>query len=139
LTIVVAAGNPHRIAGLADLQRTGLLVALCGPRVPAGAYARAACARAGVELHSRSDEPSVKAVVTKVRLGEFDAGIVYATDLLGVAGVEAVPIRPEQNVEVELCIAASANGRGRLAADFVAFALADAGRRALAASGFVLP
>jgi molybdate transport system substrate-binding protein len=46
LQIVVAKGNPQRIAGLADLTRPGLVVLLCGETVPCGRYALEAFAKA---------------------------------------------------------------------------------------------
>src|SRR5262249_17502474 len=80
LTIVTGAGNPKGIKSLADLANKNLRVVLCGAEVPAGRYAREALGKAKVAVQPVSDEPSVKAVVSKVQLGEADAGIVYVTD-----------------------------------------------------------
>ncbi len=140
LAIAVPAGNRNEITGLADLERGDLVVALCGEQVPAGAYAREALERAGAKVRSRSDEPSVKALVTKVQLGELDAGIVYASDLRDARGVEGVPIPPEHNIGVEVVIAPVARGsRGAEARRFVAWALGERGRAALEAGGFAAP
>lgn len=140
LAIVVQDGNPQRISGLPELAREGLLVALCGPNVPAGMYAREACRRAGVTVRSCSDEPSVNAVVTKVRLGEIDAGIVYATDLRGADGVAAVAIPPGHDVTTDLVVAIAANARDRaVAAEFAAWIAGAAGRRVMVAHGFQAP
>jgi len=139
LAIVVPADNPQAIAGLADLVRPGLRVALCGPEVPAGRYAREALARAGVALHSVSDEPSVTAVVAKVQLGELDAGIVYRTDTT-VGGVTAVDLDPAQGVTATYTIVPLVTARPPdVAAAFVAFVVSPAGQRLLAAHGFVVP
>jgi molybdate transport system substrate-binding protein len=142
LAIVTAPGNPHGIAGLADLGRSDLRVLLCGPEVPAGRYAREALARASVALRSLSDEPSVKAVVSKVRLGEVDAGIVYATDVPAgaEAGVDAVPIPDAQNVVATYPIAVLGAGSERATGDaFVAFVLSPEGRAMLRSFGFASP
>ena len=94
LEIVVRRGNPAHVAGLADLARPGMKVVLADRRVPAGGYAAQALARAGVVVHPVSLEDNVKGVVTKVGLGEADAGIAYVTDLRSagatVAGVRIV-------------------------------------------------
>ncbi|MFO1029563.1 MAG: molybdate ABC transporter substrate-binding protein [Planctomycetota bacterium] len=139
LVIVVRAGNPKAVRGLADLARADLTVALCGPEVPAGKYARQVLQGAGVAVRSVSDEPSVKAVVAKVQLGELDAGLVYATDV-GVPGVEAVALPAEHNVVASYPIAVLGRGRNRAGAvAFVAFVRSDAGRAILQKHGFVLP
>ncbi|HEX5054406.1 MAG TPA: molybdate ABC transporter substrate-binding protein [Planctomycetota bacterium] len=139
LAIVVREGNPRGIAGLADLARAGCKVALCGPDVPAGRYARQSLAKANVVVHSLSDEPSVKSLVTKVRLGELDAGIVYATDVL-TAGVAGVAVAPEHDVVASypICVLGTGGDRERGEA-FVQFVLSPAGQRLLAEHGFLPP
>jgi molybdate transport system substrate-binding protein len=81
LSIAVEKGNPKRITSLRDLARPGTVVVLCAPEVPCGHYAAAALAKAGVKVTPASLEENVKAVVTKIALGEADAGIVYVTDV----------------------------------------------------------
>ena len=99
LEIVVAKGNPKHIAGLADLARPGLLVVLAGPSVPAGRYAGQALAAAGVRVTPVSQETDVKSVVSKVALGEADAGIAYVTDVrAGGPEVGGVAIPSRDNV-----------------------------------------
>src|SRR5262249_4386992 len=99
LQIVVAKGNPKRIAGLADLTRPGLVVVLGGETGRAGRYALAALKRAGVPRPAGSRELDVKAVVSKVQLGEADAGVVYATDVHAAGdAVEGVVVPEAHNV-----------------------------------------
>jgi molybdate transport system substrate-binding protein len=139
LAIVVRAGNPRQVRGLADLARPDLEVALCAPEVPAGKYARQALAAAGITVRSVSDEPSVKAIVGKVQLGELDAGIVYATDTRA-RGVEAVTVPREDNVVASYPIAVLGRGGNRAGGEaFVAFVASEAGRALLAQHGFGLP
>lgn len=139
LAIVVKDGNPHGIRGLPDLARQGLKVALCGPEVPAGKYARQALQKAAIPVTSVSDEPSVKALVSKVQLGELDAGIVYTTDAR-TKGVTAVTIDAAQNVVASYPLVVLGSGRNRAGgAQFAGFVQSDAGRAILAAHGFVLP
>lgn len=138
LVIAVAAGNQKGIRRLADLARAELKVALCAPDVPAGAYARQALAKAGVVVRSVSDEPNVTAVVTKVRLGELDAGIVYATDVRG--GVAAVPIPEAHDVTASYPLVVLGGGRSRAGGErFASFVASPAGRAILAEHGFLLP
>jgi molybdate transport system substrate-binding protein len=149
LAIVVAEGNPKGVEGLSDLaaeRGKDLRVVLCGPEVPAGRYARQALQKAGVEVRSLSDEPSVKAVVNKVRLGEVDAGIVYVTDIAAAADdVDAVPIPDGFNVlgTYPIALLKTADGVAprpdSLAARFVDFVLSERGRAILADYGFTAP
>jgi molybdate transport system substrate-binding protein len=141
LTIVTARANPLHITGLADLARDDLTVVLCAPEVPAGRYARRALETAGVRVRPVSDEPSVNAVVSKIRLGEADAGIVYVTDTLDARGaVDAVPVPDAQNVVATYPIAILRTGTDRSTAEaFVAFVLSPAGQDTLRSFGFEAP
>ena len=76
LVIAVPKGNPKGIAGLADLSKPGLKVALCAEEVPCGAAAK----KAGVAVPPVTLERDVKAALAKVKLGEVDAALVYRTD-----------------------------------------------------------
>jgi molybdate transport system substrate-binding protein len=92
-------------------------------------------------VDSRSDEPSVKAVVSKVQLGEVDAGIVYVTDAAAAQQhVDAVAIAEQHNVVGDYPIAVLDAGANRAGGEsFVAFVLSAAGRQVLARHGFAFP
>lgn len=100
LEIVVPESNPRDIRSLGDLTR-GLVVALCRVEVPCGAYAEQAFRLAGLDVPEAGREGSVKAVLSKVQLGEADAGIVYRTDVLGAAGVRGIELPRSDLVPVE--------------------------------------
>ena len=140
LAIAFAAGNPHGIESLADLDNPSLRVALAGPEVPAGRYARRALAKAGVELRSRSDEASVQALLTKLAFGELDAALVYTTDLQRPqARIEGRELPAGLQPEIELTISAlpRAQAAPRPQAEaFVRFALAAEGQQILRDHGF---
>ncbi|MBL8749100.1 MAG: molybdate ABC transporter substrate-binding protein [Planctomycetes bacterium] len=138
LAIVVRPGNPASIHRLADLATPGLKVALCGPEVPAGRYARQALGKAGVAVSSVSDEPNVKALVTKVQLGELDAGIVYRTDGHGLDGkVTLVDVAPEHDVVAKYPIAGTIDAYGAdVGARFVQFVFSPVGQNILQSFGF---
>ena len=140
LAIVVAPGNPKRITGLADLGRQGLVVVLCGPTVPCGRYGAQALANAGVKVAPASLETDVKSVVSKVALGEADAGIVYVTDIKAVTTVTGVPIPDGQNVVASYPIAVLKGTRNLpLAKAFIGYLLSTDGQNALASFGFTSP
>ena len=141
LAIIVEPGNPLNVQGLPDLAREALKVVLSAEEVPAGKYARQALDAANVEVEPVSLEEDVKAVVSKVSLGEADAGIVYVTDAMAAgSAVSAVPIPREQNVVARYPIAVLDEAPNeRLAEDFVALVLSEDGRRVLTEAGFSLP
>ena len=134
LCVVTPAGNPTGIASLDDLADPARTLLYCGAEVPAGRYAREALRRAGIERASASDEPSVRAVLQKVILGEADAGIVYRTDA-DVAGprVTAVDLPFIGDTLAHYPIAPLHPERG---AGFVRFVLSAEGQRILARHGF---
>lgn len=138
LEIVVRRGNPKHILGLADLARPGILYISAAPNVPAGHYAAQALAAAGVKAEPRSEEIDVKAVVTKVQLGEADAGIVYVTDVSAAgSAVTGVPIPDSQNLIATYPIAALAGAPDALDAKaFVSYILSPGGQKILEGYGF---
>lgn len=140
LEIVVEAGNPKHIAGLSDLAHSGLVVILCAPAVPCGRYATQALQKAGVSVTPASQETDVKAVVSKVALGEADAGIVYVTDLKAAgAAVQGVEIPTDQNVVADYPVAVLKDSQNApLANAFVSYLL-GAGQPTLARYGFTSP
>jgi molybdate transport system substrate-binding protein len=141
LAIIVETGNPRNVQGLADLADPDLKVVLAAEEVPAGAYAREALQAAGVTVEPVSLEEDVKAVVSKVSLGEADAGIAYVTDVKAAgASVGSVPIPAEHNVVARYPIAVLKDAPNENHADdFVALVLSADGRNALREAGFGLP
>ncbi|MBB1246022.1 molybdate ABC transporter substrate-binding protein, partial [Streptomyces durbertensis] len=130
LVIAVAKGNPERVGGLADLARPGLKVVLAAPEVPAGRYAREVLDRQKAEVTSVSDEPNVRAALSKVELGEADAGLVYATDAAASDRVDTVVVPDKQNVDVAYPAAVlKDSAHGKAAAGFVEWLNSPAARR----------
>ena|SRR2546425_19774 len=138
LQIVVAAGNPKHVSGLADLGRAGLVVVLCASAVPCGHYAAEALKKANVTVKPASEETDVKAVLTKVALGEADAGIVYATDVKAAgAQVQGVDIPDVLNVVADYPIVVLKDSQNvALARAFIGYIHAN-GQQTLARYGFL--
>jgi molybdate transport system substrate-binding protein len=141
LQIVVEQGNPKGVKDLDDLANPDLKVVLAAPDVPAGRYAAESLAKAGVSVEPVSQEDNVKAVVTKVSLGEADAGIVYVTDVTaGGDKVEGVGIPEELNVLATYPIATVKASKAQDQAQaFMDQVLGAEGQQVLKAHGFLPP
>lgn len=141
LQIVVPAGNPGGIDDLGDLADGDLLVGLCAVEVPCGDFSRQAFALAGVTPSPDTEEPDVRALLTKVEEGELDAAVVYRTDVIAAGDrVEGIEIPSTQNVVATYPIAGVvASDRGTDADRFVEFVLGPVGQSILADAGFGPP
>ncbi len=138
LVIAVPAANPAQVSALADLAR--VTTVLCAPEVPCGAASQTLLSNAGVAVTPASSEQNVTAVLTKVAAGEADAGLVYATDVVGRDDVEAIVPAGADAVVNRYPIATLTDAPNPAAADaFVAFVLSDEGRAILADAGFRAP
>ncbi|WP_424184089.1 molybdate ABC transporter substrate-binding protein [Actinokineospora sp. G85] len=141
LVVVTPPGNPARIAGLADLAGDGLAVVLCAPQVPCGAASVAVEEAAGVDIEPVSEERDVKAVLTKVRAGEADAGLVYVTDAQAAGDQVGVIDFPESAAAVNSYPIAVLRDAPQpaLAAEFLALVTGVDGQAELGRAGFGKP
>lgn len=135
LSIAVPAGNPAGIESLGDLEDPDLVVALCNEECPAGRYATEVFEAAGITVEPDSLEADVRGVLTRVGLGEADAGLVYVTDVVADPDVEGVDIRDEDNVVAAYPIAALDGARAE-ATEFVDYVRSSSGQRVLTDYGF---
>ncbi|TNY37625.1 molybdate ABC transporter substrate-binding protein [Thermomonospora catenispora] len=141
LVIATAPGDPGGVRSLRDLADRRVTVVLCAAQVPCGAAAREALRAAGVQVAPASEEQDVKAVLTKVRMGEADAGLVYRTDVRAAGGrVRGIDF-PEAAHAVNDYPIAPLTGASepRHARAFVSLVTSARGRAALAERGFDLP
>lgn len=141
LQIAVPQGNPGRVTGLADIAKADLKIGLCAEQVPCGVAARKALQAAGITAAADTLEQDVKAVLTKVRLGEVDAALVYRTDVRS-AGADVLGIWfPEADQAVNdypiAALAKAPNAAGAKA--FVDYVRSGKGRAVLGESGFDEP
>ena len=141
MELVVPPANPGHITALADLTRPGTKLALCQPDVPCGAASRTVLAKASVTTKPVTLEADVKSVLTKVRLGEVDAGLVYVTDARAAGtAVTSIPVPAGQNATTTYPIGVvTATTNQALAQDFQAFVTSADGQKVLAAHGFDRP
>jgi len=152
LIVITPAANPGRVDRLQDLSRRGLKLVLAAEAVPAGKYTREALARLaaapgfGSDYPSRvlrnvvSQEENVKGVVTKVQLGEADAGIVYVSDVTAAVrhAVRTIEIPEQYNAIATYPIAVLQGTRQPDAARaFVEFVLSAEGQGILERQGFL--
>lgn len=148
--VVVPADNRAAILTPKDLAKPGTKIVFAAPEVPIGNYARqiidklaadpafGAAFKDAVTKNIVSNEASVKAVLTKIELGEADAGIVYKTDaLVSGAKVKTVAVPGSANVIATYPIAVIKTTKNRDAsAAFVAYVAGPAGQQALKTAGF---
>jgi molybdate transport system substrate-binding protein len=151
LTIVVPADNPAAIRTPADLARRGVKVVAAGSEVPITRYATKAIevlARLpgyppsfvdAYEANIVSRELDVRAVVTRVELGEADAGIVYVTDARASDRLATVDIPDEANVPATYSGVVIGGSRERAAARALLDWLTGPGRQILVDHGFRPP
>ncbi|HEX6338287.1 MAG TPA: molybdate ABC transporter substrate-binding protein [Jiangellaceae bacterium] len=138
LVLAVPAGNPGNVAGLADLSRDELRVALCEPQVPCGAAAEQMLATAGVDARPDTLESDARDTAGKLALGEVDAALIYRTDV--TSAMEIVDVPPDAEVVTEYLIAMvdeAPNPRG--AEEFITAVTGIDGRRLLVDAGFESP
>lgn len=136
LTLVVPteSGVGQQVRSVDDLDRPGVLVARCAAGVPCGDATEQWLAAGGQQLGQTSDESNVRAVLSKVRRGEADAGFVYATDARAAADeVTEIPLEPA--VETTYGIAAVAADHAGAEA-FVAFVTSPTAAAILDELGF---
>ncbi|MFG2192108.1 molybdate ABC transporter substrate-binding protein [Streptomyces sp. NPDC048639] len=141
LVIATGEGNPKKIGDLKDLADPGLKVVLAAPEVPVGRYSRQILDAQKVAVKPVSQEPNVRAVLSKVELGEADAGLVYRTDAASATGkVDAVTIPDGQNAVAEYPAATLGQSEHAKAAEaFVAWLSSPEAQKILRDAGFQKP
>jgi molybdate transport system substrate-binding protein len=150
-TIVVPrSGSP--VTSFADLAKSGIKLVLAGPEVPVGKYARDVLTNASkssggispdfsdkVLANLKSNEANVRAVLTKIQLGEADAGMVYSSDTVAAPDLQKIEIATENNVVAKYPVAALSQTRdAELSQAFIAYVLSPEGQAILQKCGFLL-
>ena len=149
LVVILPPKNPANIQTLQDLAKPGMKLILEDASVPAGNYSRQILANMSKDSTYGSDfsdkvlknvvsnETDVKQVVSKVDLGEGDAGIVYVTDAQAAPDLKSIEIPDNFNVIAKYPLAVVAkSSNSELAAAFVQYVLSPEGQAVLQKWGF---
>lgn len=152
LAVIVPKDNPANITNLSDLAKPGVKIVIGTKDVPVGSYAVQIIEKMGnnstygkdyqsaVLANVVSRETTVNFVVSKVALGEADAGIVYVSDVPAEYKdkVASIPIPDSLNVVAVYPIGVLKESESPAAAQvFVDFVKSDEGKAILAKYGFV--
>lgn len=141
LEIAVPKNSGGTVTSLKDLANPKVKVVICAPQVPCGAAALKALKAAGLAVKPVSQEQDVKAALTKVRLGEADAALVYRTDVKAAAGqVRGIDFPEAAQAINDYPIAALDKApQPGLAGEFVRSVLSQQGLATLLQAGFERP
>ena len=150
LVVIVPKNNPAGLKTLKDLSHAGIKLVIADASVPVGNYTLQALDKLSADPTYGADfktnvlarvvskETDVKAVVSKVSLGEGDAGVVYSTDAqVAAAKLTTIEIPDQYNVLATYPIAVlKSSTNAALAQKFVDYVLSDAGQATLKKFGF---
>ena len=151
LVVITPKANPAGITSLKDLAKPGLKLIFEAKAVPAGQYSLDFLTKAStlpeytsaysstVLSNVVSYEDNVRSVLSKIVLGEGDAGIVYTTDAATVVDkINTIAIPDELNVIAVYPIAPLADSKiPDMAKAFIAYVLSPEGQQVLATYGFI--
>ncbi|MFZ3094617.1 MAG: molybdate ABC transporter substrate-binding protein, partial [Methanothrix sp.] len=151
LALIVPKDNPANIRNLTDLARPGIKIVMGTKDVPVGDYALQIIARLGndsaygpdyerdVLANVISQETNVNYVVTKVALGEADAGFAYVSDVTQdmISKIDKIVVPDEYNIIAEypmgMLMESKYPGESLVFMDLV---MSDEGRAVLEKYGF---
>jgi molybdate transport system substrate-binding protein len=142
LALIVPKSNPAGLKSVYDLRRKQVKLVVAGATVPVGAYTRTALRKLGLSsVLSKvvSQETDVRAVTTKVALGQADAGFVYVTDARAVANrvsVIRIPACAQPRVRYEIAVV-SRSSRKAGGQAWIRMLLSARGQAALKEYGFI--
>jgi len=142
LALIVPTSNPAGITSIYDLKRKPVKLVVAGAAVPVGSYTRTVLRKMGLSsVLSKvvSQETDVRAVTSKVALGQADAGFVYVTDARAVADrvkVVRIPAWAQPRVRYEIAVVSSST-RKAAAQAWIKALLSVRGQTALKEYGFL--
>jgi molybdate transport system substrate-binding protein len=143
LVIVVPKANPAGIKSIYDLTKPGVSIDIAASGVPVGSYTLQILNQMNltkpVIANVVSQETDVRDVLSKVALGQVDAGFVYSTDAKTVPGqvtVIAVPVWAQPKVAYAMAVVKNSPNKAAAQA-FIKEVLSKAGQAKLLSYGFL--
>jgi len=143
LVIVTPKSNPAGITSIYDLAKPGVKLDVAGPAVPVGSYTIQVLGQMGLSqsvlANVVSQETDVRTVLSKVQLGQADAGFVYATDAQTVAGqvnVVNVPAWAQPKIAYSMAVVTKSPNQAAAQA-FIDKVLSKAGQATMLKYGFL--
>jgi molybdate transport system substrate-binding protein len=142
LALIVPKSNPAGITSVYDLRSKPVKLVVAAPAVPVGGYTVTVLRKMGLSSvlnKVASRESDVKAVTSKVALGQADAGFVYVTDARPVSdqvSVIRIPAWAQPRVRYEIAVVSKSPNK-RAAQAWVKMILSAKGQKALRNAGFL--
>ena len=143
LVIVVPKSNPAGITSIYDLTKPGVSIDIAASAVPVGSYTLQILSQMNIKsavlANVVSQETDVREVLSKVALGQVDAGFVYSTDAQTVPGqVDVIKVPAWAQPKVTYAMAVVTKSPNQTSAQaFVNGVLSKAGQAKLASFGFL--
>jgi molybdate transport system substrate-binding protein len=143
LVIVVPKSNPAGIKSIYDLTKPGLKLVIANSAVPVGSYTVQVLNQMGLSgsvlANVVSQETDVRTVLSKVQLGQADAGFVYATDAQTVPGdvtVITVPAWAQPKIAYAMAVVSKSQNK-QAAQAYIDEVLSKAGQATMLKYGFL--
>ena len=148
LVVIVPPDNQANIASPADLANPGVRLLVAAEELPVGMATQKLLDNLSKQgapdfkdkalANVVSKEMGVNPIVSKISLGEADAGIVFVSDATSASNVKAVAVPDDANVVVTF-VTAPLDGapNPELAKTFVDYLLSDEAQSMLQAKGFL--
>jgi molybdate transport system substrate-binding protein len=148
LVVILPANNSANLQTLEDLAKPGVRLLVAVVDTPIGSVTLTMLGKMDKQFGAGykdkvlanvvSNESGVKPIVSKIKLGEADAGIVYVTDAVSAPDLKTITIPPELNMVMQLNVAPIAKAANPdQAASFTAFLMSSEGQAILKKWGFL--
>lgn len=148
LVVIVPPDNQANIASPADLANPGVRLLVAAEELPVGMATQKLLDNLSKQgapdfkdkalANVVSKEMGVNPIVSKISLGEADAGIVFVSDATAASNVKAVAVPDDANVVVTFVTVPLAGAPSpELAKTFVDYLLSDEAQSMLQAKGFL--